>query len=101
MEIYIGILIIVVMLVIFLLSKKKKAYTIVEEPKPENSLNEADVNMMRNINGGGFTAKKVESSSIVAPDFKKGEPIGYKDTSHVFNNTGDHIANNANQNKKI
>ena len=101
MEIYIGILVIVVILVIIMLSKKKKVDTIVEETKPESNLNEADVNMMRNINGGGFTAKKVESSSIVAPDFKKGEPIGYKDTSHVFNNAGDHIANNANQNKKI
>jgi regulatory protein YycI of two-component signal transduction system YycFG len=100
-EIFIAILIIVVILIIYLLFKKKKVNIIVEENKQESNLNEADVNMMRNINAGGFTAKKVESSNIVAPDFKKGEPIGYKDTSHVFNNTGDHIANNANQNKKI
>lgn len=97
-KIIIGVVLVAVVVVILLSLKKKNKPAVTEtEENKESKLNQADVNMMRNINAGGFAAREVQASDIKVPDFKKDEPIGYKDTSHILNNTGDHIANTANQ----
>ncbi len=94
--IIVGVVLIVIIVLVLITVSKKKEDIVPTKIEEDNNLNAADVNMMQGINEHGFASKGVSSSRIPIPDFKKNEPIGYKDTSHVLNNTGDAIAKDAN-----
>ncbi len=93
-----GTIILIVLVILIARINGKKKDVIVEEKVDDNGYkpNASDVNMMQGINAGGFAAKKVKPSSIPITDFKKGEPIGYKDLSHIDNSYGNQIANSNN-----
>lgn len=84
------VIVFVIIIMLILTSNKKSEGK--SNGTSNNEFNEQDINMMQNVNEGGFVIKNKPSSKIIIPDFKQGSPIGYTDKNASRDTVGDKVA---------